>query len=72
MRIAIRSIVLVLFGLAAAGCDESLSTITGPTPNLEPTFASIQAEIFENGDSSGRIAVHDRATRAPAAFPLAG
>lgn len=38
----------------AAGCDEPLSDLGGPTPNLTPAFSSIQREIFENGDSSGR------------------
>lgn len=42
--------------VAVGGCDENLSDITGPTPNLEPTFSSIQNEIFNNGDSSGRPA----------------
>ena len=28
-------------GLAGAGCDENLKTITGPTPELTTTFASI-------------------------------
>ena len=37
-------------------CDEKLSSIAGPTPNLEPTFASIQKEIFETTDSAGRVA----------------
>jgi len=37
-------------------CDEPLSDVTGPTPLLEPTFSSIQEQIFENGDSSGRSA----------------
>ena len=37
-------------------CDEPLSDLTGPTPLLEPTFSSIQEQIFENGDSSGRVA----------------
>ena len=37
-------------------CYESLSKIAGPTPDLEPTFASIQKEIFETTDSSGRSA----------------
>jgi hypothetical protein len=41
---------------ALAACDESLSSLTGPTPQLKPTFSSIQTEIFENGDSSGRPA----------------
>ena len=46
----------LLLTLATAGCDESLSSLTGPTPQLKPAFSSIQAEIFENGDSSGRPA----------------
>jgi len=40
----------------SAGCDEDLSSITGPTPNLEPTLSSIQREIFNVSDSSGRLA----------------
>jgi hypothetical protein len=47
-------IVLVLLGVASAGCDESLSTVAGPTPDLTPTFSSIQRDIFEAADSSGR------------------
>jgi hypothetical protein len=43
-------------GLVCASCDESLSSITGPTPNLEPTLSSIQANIFNISDSSGRLA----------------
>jgi hypothetical protein len=39
-----------------AGCDEKLSSITGPTPNLEPTLSSIQTNIFNMSDSSGRLA----------------
>ncbi len=39
-----------------AACDEKLSTLAGPTPNLDPTFASIQQNIFEATDSSGRSA----------------
>ena len=39
-----------------AACDEALSDLTGPTPNLEPTFSSIQKEILSSGDSSGRPA----------------
>lgn len=39
-----------------SGCDEKLSSITGPTPDLQPTFASINAEIFQSSDSSGRSA----------------
>jgi hypothetical protein len=40
---------------AAAGCDEAMS-VTGPTPQLEATFSSIQAQIFESSDPSGRPA----------------
>lgn len=47
--------VLPLLTVTAA-CDEALSDLTGPTPNLKPTFASIQKEIFATTDSSGRVA----------------
>ena len=33
-----------------------VSDVTGPTPNLTPTFSSIQREIFNTTDSSGRAA----------------
>ena len=69
MPIRIRPIVLALSVLAGSACDENLSTITGPTPNLEPTFASIQSEIFESTDSSGRTACtncHTNVGRTPA------
>ncbi len=57
MRSQLRTLrVLMLLGVAAAGCDENLSSLAGPTPNLEPTFASIQKEIFEATDPSGRVA----------------
>jgi hypothetical protein len=53
--IVLRSGILVfILSLATAGCDESLSTVAGPTPNLTPTFSSIQRDIFEAADSSGR------------------
>ena len=42
--------------LFAAGCDEKLSDLAGPSPNLQPTFSSIQREIFETNDASGRAA----------------
>lgn len=40
--------------LGGVACDESLSDLAGPTPDLEPTFTSIQREIFNTTDSSGR------------------
>jgi hypothetical protein len=46
----------MVWTLGSAGCDESLSNLAGPTPDLEPTFSSIQQEIFSSGDSSGRPA----------------
>jgi hypothetical protein len=45
---------LLASGAWLAGCDEGLSTLAGPTPNLEPTFSSIQRDIFEATDSTGR------------------
>jgi mono/diheme cytochrome c family protein len=54
---------------AAAGCDEKLSDVAGPTPDLTPTFASIQREIFNTTDASGRVACiqcHTDNGRAPA------
>jgi len=50
-------------------CDESLSTIAGPTPDLEPTFSSIQHDVFETTDAAGRAACvncHNTANRARA------
>jgi mono/diheme cytochrome c family protein len=54
---------------ATAGCDEKLSDVTGPTPDLEVSFASIQQEIFNTTDSSGRascIQCHTAQGRNPA------
>lgn len=53
----VRQIALVTaLACAGAACDESLSDVAGPTPDLEPTFSSIQREIFNTTDSSGRQA----------------
>jgi hypothetical protein len=66
----------LLVALAAAatmvgtGCDEKLSDLTGPTPNLEPTFSSIQRDIFQSTDAAGRAGCtgcHTSAGRVPAA-----
>ena len=69
-----RRVALAALGLAAAlagaACDEKLSDVAGPTPNLVPTFSSIQQEIFNTTDSSGRLACincHTDAGRTPAA-----
>jgi hypothetical protein len=51
-----RLVILLFAGLLSASCDESLSDITGPTPDLEPTLTSIQRTIFNQSDPSGRLA----------------
>ena len=61
---------LLVLGLASMGCDEKLSDLTGPTPNLQPTLSSIQREIFDTTDSAGRQACtncHTDAGRTPVA-----
>lgn len=53
-----------------SGCDEKLSDLTGPTPDLTPTLSSIQAQIFTNSDSTGRRACascHTDVGRTPSA-----
>lgn len=40
--------------MAAGGCDERLKDVVGPSPNLQPTFSSIQKEIFQTTDLAGR------------------
>jgi hypothetical protein len=60
---------LIAATAAFAACDEKLSSIAGPTPNLEPTFASLQREVFENPDIAGRVACigcHTNTGRVPA------
>jgi hypothetical protein len=48
------SLAFVMLALAAAGCDEKLRDVAGPTPDLEPTFSSIQRDIFNSTDAAGR------------------
>jgi hypothetical protein len=57
----------VVFGGTVA-CDESLSTLAGPTPNLEPTFSSIASQIFTASDSAGRPACSNCHNAATAVF----
>jgi hypothetical protein len=49
---------ILLMGAAASfgACDEKLSDVAGPSPNLQPTFSSIQSQIFETRDLAGRAA----------------
>jgi hypothetical protein len=65
-------IVCAIAGLVCASCDESLRSITGPTPDLAPTFTSIQREIFTSTDSAGRAACTSCHTTAGGRVPPAG
>jgi hypothetical protein len=60
--------------LAALGaaCDEKLSDLAGPSPNLQPTFSSIQREILETTDASGRAACTQCHTDAGGRNPSGG
>jgi len=58
--------------ICLAACDEKLTTLAGPTPNLEPTFSSIQRDIFETTDSSGRTACTNCHTTVGRATPAGG
>jgi hypothetical protein len=55
-RILLTAVLLFAAGAAWTACDEKLSSVAGPTPNLAPTFATIQSEVFEKADSAGRPA----------------
>ena len=54
MRSCSGLVIMLLCSVLVSGCDESLESIAGPTPALTPTFSSIQRDIFQAGDSSGR------------------
>ena len=58
--------------LTAVACDEKLSDVTGPTPNLEPTFASISQHIFQTTDSAGRTGCTQCHTTAGGRVPPLG
>ena len=54
-------LVIALASLALSACDEKLSDLTGPTPNLKPTLSSIQSEIF----SQRCVGCHTNVGRVP-------
>ena len=65
------AVILVLPALSA--CDEKLRDLTGPSPDLQPTFSSIQREIFESTDLAGRtacVSCHTDQGRIPAAMMI--
>jgi len=70
LQISAASVSLSIILLSASACDQSLSSLAGPTPLLEPRFSSIQAQIFESTDSAGRracVSCHTNVGRTPAA-----
>ncbi len=48
--------VILVAAFSTVACDEALNSVTGPTPNLDVTFSSIQRDIFAARDSTGRPA----------------
>ena len=48
------AVATILCAIVVSGCDESLESVAGPTPDLTPTLTSIQRDIFQASDSSGR------------------
>ena len=56
MKTCMFAALLAAAACGAVGCDEKLSSVTGPTPALDPTLTSIQREIFNTTDASGRLA----------------
>ena len=65
------AVLAALAGLAVA-CDEKLSDLTGPTPNLAVTFSSIQDNIFNLTDSAGRAGCINCHTNAGGRNPSSG
>ncbi len=47
---------ILVASLVMGGCDEKLSDLTGPTPNLQPTLSSIQSEILRSAASAATTA----------------
>jgi hypothetical protein len=73
MRFRVLSLIVAAAAfVGTAACDEALSSLTGPTPNLQPTLSSIQKEIFDTTDSSGRQACTNCHTSAGGRTPSAG
>ena len=66
------SIAIAALLLMSVGCDEQLRDIAGPTPNLTPTFSSIQNDIFGAPDATGRAACTSCHTNAGGRAPAAG
>jgi hypothetical protein len=52
-----------------AACDEKLSDLAGPSPNLEPTFTSVQHENLRGGRRRGPRGVHQCHTDVRRPYP---
>ena len=52
-----RVVLAAALAVGMAGCDEKLSDVAGPTPDLEPTLSSIQREIFNTTDLEHKLDV---------------
>ena len=69
MRRSRQLFLAITLALGAAACDEKLTELAGPTPDLEPTFQSIQTNVFETTDAAGRtscVTCHTNVGRVPA------
>ena len=69
MRRSIGILAIIAAASLTTACDENLSNVAGPTPELTPTFSSIQRDIFSAADSTGRPACtgcHTSVNRIPA------
>jgi len=68
---ALRSMLgLVAMALMVTACENvnKLSDLTGPTPNLAPTFSSIQRDIIQSSNLAGHCTLcHTSVGRAPSA-----
>lgn len=53
MRRTMMGCAVVALVFTTAACDEKLSDIAGPTPDLSPSLASIQRDIFSAADRWG-------------------
>lgn len=74
VRRYIHVLLIVVAAAAAGACDENLSSIAGPdTPDLEPTFASVQRDVFKTAEAgTGRRACVSCHTTNGRATPAGG
>ena len=66
------STMVMVAALAWAGCDESLSSITGPTPNLEPSFVEHPDQYLQHERFERPAGLHPVSYRRGPSVPLGG